>query len=104
DDGVVLIWTCQGGQQLQSLNLCRHGAISYLLWVPRDTKDGDTLLFVGCADGSIHLWVNHPPTDRLVSLLVIEAHTNAIQCLAYDTLNHYLASTAGWTTKLWIFD
>ncbi|KAF8586146.1 WD40 repeat-like protein [Ramaria rubella] len=105
DDGVVLIWTCQGSQQLQSLNLYWHGAISYLLWVPRDTKDGDTLLFAGCTDGSIHLWVNCPPTVRLVDLLwVIEAHTNAIQCLAYDTLNRYLTSTAGWTMKLWIFD
>ena len=56
DDRSLMLWGCQNGELRQKVSLNKHGPAVRLLWivnaVARTRKS--SILFLGCADGTIH--------------------------------------------------
>jgi WD40 repeat protein len=83
DEGMILIWDAQTGQQEQLLSAGMHG---YRLWAVAWSPDS-RFLACGTTGSEIFVWnmVNHTPLARL------QGHRDIIDRLAWSPDNNYLA-------------
>jgi hypothetical protein len=75
DDALVVIWDLDSGTRLQDISCPFNGPITVAAWLP--TVQGSATVFAfGCADGSIHVYVQHPHQVSLSVLPEIQLTLN----------------------------
>ncbi|KAF8588142.1 hypothetical protein K439DRAFT_1629986 [Ramaria rubella] len=98
DDCHVIIWDCHTGELSQEVLIDRHGPVTCLLLVANKyttAPGGDSLLFIGCADGSIHMYNYDHPMGLLRHTETIHDQPHEVQSLEYDPHQNRVAFSAG---------
>ncbi|KAF8584296.1 WD40 repeat-like protein [Ramaria rubella] len=98
DDHHVIIWDCHTGEPSQEVLIDHHGPVTSLLWVTNNyatARGGDSLLFIGCADGLIHGYNYDNPTGLLRHIETIHDQPHEIQSLEYDPHKNWVAFSVG---------
>jgi WD40 repeat protein len=117
DDALVVLWDLETGAQLQDISCPFNGPITVAVWLPAAQGTATAFAFA-CADGSIHIYVQHPCQ---VSLLInvaaqlifaydqenytfssfTSAHRGPVEDLAFELTRHRLASVGHGSLQVW---
>lgn len=115
---MVVLWDLETGVQLQEISCTFNGPITVAVWLPA-VQGSATAFAFGCADGSIHVYVQHP---QQVSLFVgravglanpsygqenytfssfTSAHGGPVEDLAFELTHRRLASVGHGSLQIW---
>jgi len=78
DDALVVLWDLDTGAKLQDISSPFNGPITAVVWLP--TAQGSATAFAfGCADGSIHVYVQQPHQVSSFEVLAAELTFHTIR-------------------------
>lgn len=117
DDALVVVWNLDTGTHLQDISCPFNGPITAAVWLP-SAQGSATAFSFGCADGSIHAYVQHHNQVSLICSYVTRlifqceqddytfasftsAHGGPIEDLAFDLTHRRLASVGHGSLQVW---
>ncbi|KIJ47661.1 hypothetical protein M422DRAFT_248670 [Sphaerobolus stellatus SS14] len=99
DDGYLCIWIVSSGELFDTIHVSGSGPIIDIIWVV-NARDHLGLIF-SAADECIYVYVKAEKDGKFCAIAILEAHSSAVEMLAYDPYFRRLASVGGGTLKLW---
>lgn len=117
DDALVVLWDLETGAHLQDISCPFNGPITVTIWLPAAQGSATAFAF-GCADGSIHIYVQQlhhvSPLVTLGAQLIFRyyqenytfssftsAHEGPVEDLDFELTRRRLASVGHGSLQVW---